>query len=72
MIQYTYCRLPILAPQFAKGARAHVCSYDPHDLSDIENAFRMAMVYDRSSIGTSGILSWPQVFDQMVAAADRF
>lgn len=72
MIQYTYCRLPILAPDFAKGARAHVCSYDPHDLSDIESAFSMAMAYDRSSIDTSGILTWPQVFDQMMSAADRF
>jgi len=54
MIQYTYCRLPILAPDFAKGSRAHVCSYNPYDLSDIESAFRKAISYDRSSIDPSG------------------
>lgn len=60
MIQYSYCRLPIVAPVFAAAGRSHVCAYRPGDAASAVEAFRRAQAFDRGTIETAGILSWEE------------
>lgn len=60
MIQYSYCRLPIVAPTFAAGGRDHVCAYDPGDEASIIEAFRRAQSFDRGTIETASIRGWQE------------
>lgn len=60
MIQYSYCRLPIVAPAFSAGGRDHVCAYDPGDAASIVEAFRRAQSFDRGTIETASIRSWQE------------
>lgn len=60
MIQYSYCRLPIVAPVFASAGRDHVCAYQPGDAGSIRDAFGRAQAFDRSSIDTGSIMSWDE------------
>jgi 2-beta-glucuronyltransferase len=63
MIQYSYCRLPIVAPAFASAGRAHVVGYDPADPASIRAAFARASSLDRTTIQTKDILSWDEAVD---------
>lgn len=69
MIQYSYCKLPIVAPAFAAAGRSHVCPYDPADRASIQEAFLRAQVYDRSMIDRSGIRTWEEAV-QVIFPAD--
>lgn len=60
MIQYSYCRLPIVAPTFAAGGRDHVCAYDPGDEASVIEAFRRAQSFDRGAIETASIRGWQE------------
>lgn len=60
MIQYSYCRLPIVAPTFAAGGRDHVCAYDPGDEASVIEAFRRAQSFDRGTIETASIRGWQE------------
>lgn len=66
MIQYTYCRLPIVAPFFAKNGRDHVCGYDGSSIVSIRNALTTALEYDRSKIDHAGITTWNEVVSAML------
>lgn len=67
MIQYTYCRLPIVAPAFAAPGRAHVLPYTPGDAHSIQAAFEAAMVYDRLTIDAGQVMRWPDVAERLFA-----
>ena len=58
VIQYTYCRLPILAPAFLGGTRPNVVHYEPGDRGSIDRALHAARGLDRSRIDVSHIRSW--------------
>lgn len=66
MIQYTYCRLPIIAPGFATAGRAHVCAYNPQDLNSLTQAMERAVVFDRASINSSTATDWNETLDAML------
>ncbi|MGV8937229.1 MAG: hypothetical protein ACOH2J_08915 [Allorhizobium sp.] len=66
MIQYTYCRLPIVAPGFAASGRSHVCAYMPGDAASIRDAFAQAAEYDRSTIDRSQVRSWSEMTDALM------
>ncbi|MCX8999627.1 glycosyltransferase [Rhizobiaceae bacterium BDR2-2] len=61
MIQYTYCRLPIVAPIFAAAGRPHVLAYEPDNQASILAAFNAAKIYDRLSIDTSQAVTWQEM-----------
>jgi 2-beta-glucuronyltransferase len=63
MHQYTYCRLPIVAPHFLQSARRHVFYYLPGDDATIRQALMDAAGFDRSRISPDEVWSW----DEMVA-----
>jgi 2-beta-glucuronyltransferase len=66
LIQYTYCRLPVVAPHFAKADRAHIIGYDPVDPDSIKDALRTALAYDRAKIDRSCVSSWDEVITQLL------
>ncbi|MEM6603314.1 MAG: hypothetical protein AAF621_04620 [Pseudomonadota bacterium] len=68
MIQYTYCKLPILAPKFAATGRAHVAGYSPEDAESIKSAIEYAISYDRNHIDRSSVLGWPECVDLMLGS----
>ena len=65
MIQYSYCRLPIVAPDFAATGRDHVSGYRPGEAASMLAAFRCAMSYDRNSIDVSSILDWEETVERL-------
>jgi 2-beta-glucuronyltransferase len=71
MIQYTFCRLPIVAPAFAAAGRAHVCPYRPGQAETIVKAFAAAIGFDRTGIDASAVMSWQEKTRKLLAAADK-
>jgi 2-beta-glucuronyltransferase len=67
MQQYTYCRLPIVAPAFLGAGRPHVFCYQPGDDASIKAALLAARGYDRTRIDVDGILSWDQIAMRLAA-----
>jgi 2-beta-glucuronyltransferase len=58
VIQYTYCRLPIVAPDFLRSARPNVFLYQPGLRSSIEATLTEARAFDRSQMPANEIWSW--------------
>lgn len=61
MQQYTYCRLPVVAPSFIAGDdRPHVCGYEPNDPDSIRAALDAAERFDRARIAPAAraVGSW--------------
>lgn len=69
MIQYTYCKLPIVAPDFAAAGRAHVCAYNPQDPDSMARAMERAMSFDRAAIDPSQVMDWDATMDAMLEGA---
>lgn len=61
VIQYTWMKLPIIAPIEMNSTRSHVFYYKQNDSSSIGEALVKAANYDRSKIDISGILSWKEL-----------
>lgn len=70
MVQYTYCKLPIVAPAFAARGRDNVLTYESSAYPDqVCTAFRSAISFDRNRINTNEVLSWSEVLQKMLDAA---
>lgn len=67
LVQYTYCRLPIVTPGFAAKERAHAFAYNPDSPETLIAAFQQAMVHDRNAIDRSEVQNWDNVIDKMLA-----
>jgi 2-beta-glucuronyltransferase len=67
MFQYTYCRLPIVAPSFLKHERPHVFYYEPGDDASIRQALLDAHAFDRTRISCAGVLTWDELAAKLAA-----
>jgi 2-beta-glucuronyltransferase len=67
ILQYTYCRLPIIAPDFLKSPRPNLCLYKPCDREGIARSLAHAEKFERTSIDVSGINSWRELASQLAA-----
>jgi 2-beta-glucuronyltransferase len=61
MQQYTYCRLPIVAPTFLRSAQPHVFYYEAGDDESIRGALLAARAFDRSAIPVSNVGTWDEM-----------
>jgi 2-beta-glucuronyltransferase len=61
VIQYTYCRLPIVVPEYLQSARPHVFPYRSGDDESIRASLVAAADCDRARIRADGISSWDEV-----------
>lgn len=60
--QYTWCRLPSVAPPFALRAdRPHIFGYEPGNRASIGRALAQARAHPRASISRAGIRSWDEL-----------
>jgi 2-beta-glucuronyltransferase len=64
-IQYTYNRLPIIAPKHLNLKDKHVYSYDYEEKS-IFNAITSAMNHDRSQIDRKWIWDWRELVEDLI------
>jgi 2-beta-glucuronyltransferase len=68
LIQYTYCRLPIVTAEFACAGRSHAFGYKPGDRESIRRALIEARDCDRQAIGCNDVIS---SWDEVAAAIER-
>ena len=64
-IQYTYLKLPIIAPNYMKLTDAHIYSYE-HTKASIENAINQALSFNNKFVDSSMIMSWDEIATEML------
>jgi 2-beta-glucuronyltransferase len=69
-VQYTYARLPILAPSFCKGGRDHLKCYTPGDEASIILAVEEVCRVDRRTIDRSDVYDWHETVAKMLRDVD--
>lgn len=69
-IQYEYCGLPIVAPEFVARGAARVEAYRAGDGASAGQALRRALDAGRAPLGASDVSDWGQVARAILAAAD--
>lgn len=67
VIQYSYCRLPVIAPDFIKSTRNNFIHYKSGNSQSIENAISSAKNFDKSKIDTGGISSWDELTKKIIS-----
>lgn len=61
VIQYTYCGLPIVAPEALRTAGKHLAYYTPGDAASIERALDEAAAMMGKDVDRSWVKSWDEV-----------
>ena len=69
LLQYTYCRLPIVAPQFASSGQPHVIGYAAGDAASAAQAMERELRFDRATIGSNAAADWSEMMRAVLAAA---
>jgi len=69
VIQYSHCRLPIVAPDFLAGTRSNVHGYRPGDAESMHAAMHAALRADRAAIPTDDIRTWDELATVLAAGA---
>lgn len=59
--QYSWCRLPVIAPEFLRSSRANLVCYQPDDDSTVGTAIARALALPRSDAWRDGVCSWDDV-----------
>jgi 2-beta-glucuronyltransferase len=67
-LQYTYCRLPIVAPEFLRSMRNNIFYYTPSDDHSIKRALESAVGFDRTRVAPNDVASWDDVAENLLAA----
>lgn len=63
VIQYTWCKLPIIAPDGIPSNRKHFIRYSYDDKKSICDAVEKAAAFDRDTIDTSDVRDWDEFTD---------
>ena len=66
VLQYTYCKLPIVAPVGLQSSRKNFVYYVPGDEDSIRTALEHAAEYERRSIDPSNIHSWDELAELLI------
>lgn len=67
VVQYTYCRLPIVAPARLNLDMGHVIKYAP-DAGSIGQALDRALAFDRTRVDRTWISDWTQLAARLLGA----
>ena len=65
ILQYTYCKLPIVAPEFLKSERKNMFYYKPGDRESIRDALLNTQKFDKDTFDNSGIHSWEELAKEL-------
>lgn len=71
MIHYSYCRLPVVAPDFVRAGHENVLAYDPAQPESAVGAFGRAMACDGETFEASSIPDWREVAAAILSEAKR-
>jgi 2-beta-glucuronyltransferase len=71
VIQYTYSKIPIVAPNFLQNSTSHIFYYTPNDDKSIRSALIKAINFDRSQITTEHIYSWHELAKLLIGEETR-
>lgn len=63
--QYTYCRLPIVAPSFLKSNREHAFYYSPGEAESIQSAIENALVFPHEKVDNQNVLDWKELAQKL-------
>lgn len=66
IIQYTYCRLPIITSEKNKSDSKNIFYYKPGDLDSIKASMNCALSFDRSSTDIDKIWDWMELVDNII------
>lgn len=66
VLQYTCCKLPIVAPVGLQSSRKNFVYYAPGDKDSIMAALERAVGYDRRSIDPSNVHSWDELAELLI------
>jgi len=69
VLQYTYCKLPIIAPVGLRSSRKNFVYYAPGEKDSIRTALARAVEYDRGSIDSSNVHSWDELAELLIEEA---
>lgn len=67
VLQYTWCRLPIIAPKGLDSDRAHVIYYEYDDPDSIRKAVEDAVAFDHDMIDLTDINDWNELVSEMLS-----
>ena len=67
IIQYTYCRLPVIAPEFIKSNRENFIYYKPFDIESIKSSIYSAKKFDKEKIIGSEISDWKDLTLKLIS-----
>ena len=66
VIQYSYCKLPVISPDFIKSTRNNFIYYTAGSNESIERAISIAKQFDKSKIDSSCICSWDELTEKII------
>lgn len=69
MLQYSYCRLPIIAPSFLRSDRDNIVTYSPNDASSMVDALERALAMEHRQQWQRGVQSWDDLARRLVTPA---
>jgi 2-beta-glucuronyltransferase len=70
IVQYTYCRLPIVAAADVAADMPHVFPYISGDTSSIAAALDRASTFPRAAVPARGVRSWSEILAEIVQTLD--
>lgn len=70
LMQYAYCRLPAIAPDFVADDRPHLFGYRPGDPASVADALRRAETADCDALPFPAARPWTEVAAEVIACAD--
>lgn len=70
VMQYTCCRLPVIAPEFLVSARPNWVTYVPGDRASIGRALDAAQAMDRAALPPDGVWSWDDLARAIAGAPE--
>jgi 2-beta-glucuronyltransferase len=69
LLQYSYCGLPVLLPNYLNVRRRNAVCYAPADLNSIAGAVDRALSHGNTPHAAEGILDWSEIADRLMREA---
>ena len=66
VIQYTYCRLPVIVPEFIESSRENFIYYKPCNNESIKRSIESAKKFDREKINLSEVSDWKDLTHRLI------
>jgi len=71
MLQYSWCRLPIIAPEFLRSDRENIVTYQPNEPASMIGALDRALAMEHQDAWRAGVQSWDELACRMVTPSSE-